>query len=808
MSHSRLFTYFQSTCRSIAIAGCYITVSSSHAQAQLRSIDPSNRDLVKPGAAQTVGVVSLSKQCGKLRFGSSSATAVIQPQICNDNSGQDLKAQSKDVKVDRVAQVIPVSAIPFALPIQISPAFLTPIPPSNPLVPLNSILTPTLLAPNKTPAVPLINAPTAPKPASIQDPQFIIPPRELEPRQVDPFSTQFILNGNKISHLTPTVVRTGYESGNFRTSDLNFDVYKLIKADNIQSVTKDSVVRVNSSIELVGVRSVLQNREITTTTSQPQTLLGVRQQISLDASCQDRSEQTCTYLPGVKIDESTIDPRTLQPNGVKITSQYGDVISPTSLAAIRTPGFQGGIAGENFGIDLYLPAIGSVATPWSRNSPSMGVRQEKIDTAVAVNFTRMNQNFATNGVESVLGRTIRSLNYINNDRNQLVNAAIQALGQILPEFQPSIAPGQPGARIVVNPNLYRVANAIGIPENSQTVYQSGTGSAVSIGKDPTLLPGASYQAIWLGLSPVIDRQVTRDYYYVTRRNPQIVSSSGGESRDLPVAVNLNDFGFDSGSLKNPYSQGYVTVYNRDVDRYDLETLRQRTDYVPHLRLTGATLNENSLWRYYTGAIASIGSQSTPNNIKAYVGTDYSIANRQGLSIGLGGIGYLNADPEYTSQLFANVSQSLRLGPNPRHRLVIGANANYIIDGTVTIQSLPMRSTQSFVNVGMTLDLGNISVGGTQFIGNLLPESTASKTIFNVGWKVTDRLNLGAFYTAADRNITSNPYGASLSLALDANSNSTLYLGWNAAEIDFRRTLGTKANVYRDNTFSLSVRYGF
>jgi hypothetical protein len=378
----------------------------------------------------------------------------------------------------------------------------------------------------------------------------------------------------------------------------------------------------------------------------------------------------------------------------------------------------------------------------------------------------------------------------------------------LPEFQPSIAPGQPGARIVVNPNLYRVANAIGIPDNSQTVYQSGTGSAVSIGKDPTLLPGASYQAIWLGLSPVIDRQLTRDYYYVTRRAPQIVSSSGGESRDLPVAVNLNDFGFDSGSLKNPYSQGYVTVYNRDVDRYDLETLRQRTDYVPHLRLTGATLNENSLWRYYTGAIASIGSQSTPNNIKAYMGTDYSIANRQGLSIGLGGIGYLNADPEYTSQLFANVSQSLRLGPNPRHRLVIGANANYIIDGTVTLQSLPVRSTQSFVNVGMTLDLGNISVGGTQFIGNLLPESTASKTIFNVGWKVTDRLNLGAFYTAADRNITSNPYGASLSLALDANSNSTLYLGWNAAEIDFRRTLGTKANVYRDNTFSLSVRYGF
>ena len=159
----------------------------------------------------------------------------------------------------------------------------------------------------------------------------------------------------------------------------------------------------------------------------------------------------------------------------------------------------------------------------------------------------------------------------------------------------------------------------------------------------------------------------------------------------------------------------------------------------------------------------------------------------------------------TTQLFANASQTIRLGASPHHNLSVGVNANYIIDGAVTIQSIPVRSTQSYLNAGIALEFGDVSIGGTQFIGNLLPASTESKTAFNIAWKITEGLNVGAFYTAADRNISTSPYGASLSLALDPSSNSLLYLGWNAAEIDFRRTLGQNANIYRDHTFSVSVR---
>ncbi len=690
----------------------------------------------------------------------------------------------------------------------IFPIVIPPLLPITQIIPLNSILTPALIpAPNNTSAVPALNTPTSPQ--QQRDPRFIIAPKELDAQVVDPFSTQFVVNGNKISHLTTTVVNSGYESGNFRTSDLSFDVYKLIGSKHVQSVTTDRVVRVNSQLEVGGVRSVAQNQDIEVAVAQPQTLLGFRQQISLDGNCLDGSGRTCTFLPGIKIDDSVIDRNKLQPTGVKITSQFGDVISPGSVAAIRQPGFQGGANGENYGIDLNLPAVGLVSPPAGTPIVLTGERQEKIGTGIAVNYTSLNQDFATNGRESTLGRTIRSLNYINGDRNQLVNLVANALGQILPSFQQGIAPGESGAKIVVNPNLYRAANAVRIPDSSLTVYQSGTGYAASRGSDPRVPPGASHQALWVGLSPIVEREFGKDFRYITLRDPRIVSSSGGEGGNVPVAVNLNNFGFNSSGLQNAYGQGYVTVFNRDVSRVDTETIRQRTDYYPHISYTGTNLTENTLWRYFTGAIVNAGFEpKNTQNLKAYIGTDYSTVNPRGLSLSLGGIGYLNPDPEYYSQLFANVNQSIDLGSNPRNNLVIGVNGSYIVDGSVTIKSLPVRSAQSFINAGLAINLGDVSIGGTQFIGNLLPESVESKTIINAGWKVSDRLKVGGFLSLFDRNVSKNPFGASLSYDLDPDGNSTLYLGWNAAEIDFRRSLGPTANIYKDNTVSVSVKYGF
>ncbi len=789
----QLLAYFKTKSKltycGIAIAGWYFFALSGSAMAQTSATEPA-----------------------KDWFEDTTSSEIFASATRNDRGivGED-RINRPDRLPGLVAQV--TAPLPVTLPIIISPnLFPGLIPPSNPIVvPINSVLTPELIfAPNNTPSVPSSNAPVAPKPESNRDPRFIIAPQAVDPKVVDPFSTQFVLNGNKVSHFTTTVVTAGFESGNFRNTDLSFDLYRLIGVKNIQSVTADRVVRVNTQIEVAGIRSVVQRQDISVSVAQPQTLLGVRQQISLDANCLDGSGRTCTYLPGVKIDESIIDSRKLQPTGANITSQYGDVISPASVAAIREPGFQGGANGENFGIDLYIPAIGLITPPPGSPPPVLnGERRETFSSGVAVNYTRMNQNFATNGVESTLGRTIRSLNYINGDRNQLANALTSAIGQILPEFQQSIAPGKAGAQIVVNPNLYRAANALRIPDNSLTTYQAGTGYAASFGSDPKVPPGASHQAIWVGMSPVVEREFSRDYYYITLREPRIVASGGGEGGNVPVAVNLNNFGFNSSGLQNAYGQGYVTVYNRDVSRVDTDTIRQHTDYYPHISFTGANLTENTLWRYYTGAIVNAGFQpKTTSNIKAYVGTDYAVVNPRGLSFGLGGIGYLNPDPEYSSQLNANASQSIGIGANPRNNLVFGFNANYIVDGSITIQSLPIRATQSFVNAGIAFNFGDISIGGTQFFGNLLPESVENKTIFNVSWKVTDRLKVGGFMSAFDRNISTNPFGASLSYDLDPNSNSAIYLGWNAAEIDFRRTLGPTANVYKDNTLSVSLRYGF
>jgi hypothetical protein len=728
-------------------------------------------------------------------------------------SPRSIDAVPSQIHIAQAVTPIPGTILPLPLAPVLLPELL---PQSTPIVPINSVLTPELIpAPNNTPVVPSPNDPKPPPPAT-RDPRYIIPPQSLAPETVDPFSTQFILNGDKISHFTTTTVFAGWESGNFRTSDLSFDVFQVVGASNIQSVTSDKVVRVATQIETGGIRSLNQQQDINVSVSQPQTLLGFREQISLDANCLNGVGQ-CTFLPGILIDESVLNNK-LQPTGAKITSQYGDTIAPASIAAIRQPGFQGGANGENYGIDLYIPAVGIVEPPPGSPPPVLtGERQEKFNTTVAVNYARLNQNLATNGHESTLGRTIRAVNYVNgvgkayrnDNRNQLVNLLVNALGQVLPEFQPTIAPGETGARIVVNPNLYRAANALRLPDNSLTVYQSGTGYAPSFGSDPNVPPGASHQALWVGMSPVIEREYLQDYRYITLREPRVVASGGGEGGGVPVDVNLNGFGFNSGGLQNAYGQGYVTVFNRDVSRVDTDTIRQRTDYYPHISFTGANLTENSLWRYYTGAIVNAGFQpKTTSNIKAYIGTDYAIVNPQGLSYSIGGIGYLNPDPEYASQLFAGATQAIPLGTNPQNKLVIGVNTLYVVDGTVTIRSLPIRTTQSFVSAGLAFNLGDVSIGGTQFFGNLLPESTDNKTVFNLNWRVTDRLKIGGFVSVFDRNISTNPIGVSLSYDLDSSSASSIYLGWNSAQIDFRRSLGATANIYRDNTVSIFIKYGF
>ncbi|AFY93720.1 hypothetical protein [Chamaesiphon minutus] len=773
----------------MAIAVWYLTIASSNANAQIPDPEP-HLNRLDPNTLVTPRLASSTKSSP-------------------DDAGED-GAESVEHPATDPPAPIQVAQVTLPLPTLLAPLILPNlIPPSIPIVPINSVLTPDLLPPpNNTPAVPSPNVPVAPQPA--KDPRFIIAPQVLDPKIVDPFSTQFVLNGNKVSHFTSTVAIAGFEAGNFRNTDLNFDVYKLIGARSIQSVTADRVVRVNTQLETVGIRNVVQNQDIAVSVAKPQTLLGFRQQISLDANCLNNPGQICTYLPGIKIDDPVIDPRKLQPTGARITSQFGDVISPASVAAIREPGFQGGANGQEFGIDITVPAVGLVPPPEGSPPPVLtGERQETFKNNVAVNYARLNQSFATNGVESTVGRTIRALNYVNGDRNQLANGIVNALGQVLPDFQPSIAPGKPGARIVVNPNLYRAANALRIPDNSLTVYQAGTGYAPSFGSDPRVPPGANHQAIWVGMSPVVEREFLRDYRYITLREPRIVASGGGEGGGVPIDVNLNGFGFNSGGLQNAYGQGYVTVFNRDVSRVDTDTIRQRTDYYPHISLTGTTLTENTLWRYYTGAIVNPGFDAkTTSNIKAYVGSDYSSVNPRGLSYSIGGVGYLNPDPEYYTQLFANATQSIGLGNNPRNNLVIGFNANYIIDGAITLQSLPIRTTQSFINAGLAFNFGDISIGGTQFFGNVLPESIDRKTVFNLNWKVTDRLKIGGFFTAFDNNISTNPFGANISYDLDPNSNSAIYLGWNAAEIDFRRTLGPTSNVYKDNTVSVSIKYGF
>jgi hypothetical protein len=342
------------------------------------------------------------------------------------------------------------------------------------------------------------------------------------------------------------------------------------------------------------------------------------------------------------------------------------------------------------------------------------------------------------------------------------------------------------------------------------VYQSGTGYAPSVGKDPKVPPGASHNALWLGMSPVIDRQFLRDFFYVTLRDPRIVTQTGGEGGNVPVDVTLDNIRFTSAAIQNVYAQAYVSVLNTDVDRNDVDTIRQRTDYYPHLSFTGTSMTENSIWRYYTGALFNVGFKpKTKTDIKSYVGSDFSVITPSGLTASFGGIGYLNPDPEYYSQVFASASQTIGLGKDSkRNNIVLGVSGSYVLNGAITIQGLPVRTSQSSINANVTANFDRFSLGATRYFGSILPDSLEAKLLINGGWRVADNLNIGAFVSAFDRNISRAPYGLNLNYILDPSSNSTLTAAWNTASIDFRRTIGPRGNIFRDNTFSLSVKHEF
>lgn len=721
------------------------------------------------------------------------------PAILGNPSTANVVVESK---LTQAPQPIPIEQKP--------PGIVQPNDPSpglpQPVVPPNT---------DRSPVVPIV--PAAPSPPVVNDPRYLISPRNVNLDQALPLSTQVVVDEVPFTHRSQFEITGGVDLGDQRSTNPSFTGNALTGATIQESVSKDRVYRVDYRSLYGKVRTVRQQREISTSTVAPETALGNRQQISVVADCLTGiannpapvgQKQLCSYIPGLKTDETAINPQTLLPTRFLNPSRFGDTVTPESLEAMKAPGFQAGANGQDLGLDLYFPLVGT--RPGNTQGTGGTVaRFESISDVPAITAGRIRQVIVTNGQQNALGRTVRGFTYSGSTYNLALNSGVQLLGELLPDIEPSVSPGIKGRPTSISRNLFLAANNNRSPENSFTAYQAGLGNSTTP-IDARSVPTANYNSLWVGLSPIVSRQAFSRTTYQTTGPERVTLFSGGEGgieSNVSVVTAIGNNNLSNLSLTNAYSQAYLTFYERDVNTFNSVVLKENTTYHPHVSFAGNITTANSVLRYYSGAIFNTGFETQPATLHGYVGGDFTAVGAGGLNYGLAAIGYLNPTPEYYSRVAGNVSQKIKLSNNPAYNLVFASGINYAIDGSSNLDALNFRSGNSFLNVGATANLGSVSLGASYFIPAGLPNQIDSLLSTNLSFKVIDGLVLSGYYTPINENISRSTIGASASLRLGKDYNSpTLSLSWSRNEIDFGRGGASKIG-YADNVYGVYFRFG-
>lgn len=655
--------------------------------------------------------------------------------------------------------------------------------------------------------------------------QYLIAPRAVKLKDVNPRTTQIPINGVQTLHQSQSEITTGLDAGDRRNLTVSLNGIKLFSPYIEESISRQRVYRIEYTNSYNQVQTVRQQRDISTTVIEPQTILGQRQQISLIGDCLDFTQggngsssatgtkQLCAYIPGILTDNTSIDPDKLVPTRIDQLAKFGEVVSPESLAAILQPGFQTGANGQKLGIDLYFPRVGTTDGNLTSSIPRVERREEQINVPT-VTIGRSQQVLVSNGAQSGIGRTIRGFTFVLGDRNTAVNSGLQLLGTVLPDAEPRIPPGKSGRSATINPNLVLAANNARLPENSFTAYSAGWGYAhnASDSKAGTPAP-AYYNTMWIGLSPTIDRQVFSTSSYRTTSLQRIKVASGGEGgaqSSVSSSISINDKNFSSPNIGNAYSQVYLTLFEQDADRLNTTRLRESTNYYPHISLSGNTTTANSVLRYYSGAIIDPGlvPRNGGNRSKAYAGIDFTQTTPGGFSYDLGAVSYFNPDPEYYSRISANTSQKIGLGRNRAYNLVLNAGLNYAIDGDTEFDKLKFRSGNSSINTGITLNLGDVSLGTSYFIPNGLPNSVDSLLSTNINWRIKDNIAISGYYTPINKNSPKSPYGLSAAFKFGKEYNSpSLVLNWSQNTTSFGQSAAGNQLSTNENVFGVFFRFG-
>ncbi|MEO0852670.1 MAG: hypothetical protein AAFY15_04105, partial [Cyanobacteria bacterium J06648_11] len=598
------------------------------------------------------------------------------------------------------------------------------------------------------------------------------------------------------SHLTEWEVAPRYLFGDRLTNYFTVEALYAIDSDVRQALTRDNVFISDQRGEYLQLGTVSSSRRVVLRREEPVTLQGIHIQQSFTGTCRavdklvSDIEEQCTFTPALVVDPESIDPDFLFPARIEQPGSLGDVISPETLEILRLPGFQNeGVNGEVVGLDLLFPNVGAIPNPELTGEVD---RREQINVLPALTFSRVRQVVKANNESAKVGRTIHGFTGIIGDREFGLNSAVQGAAQALPDFVPDLKGSDEPTNPNVNKTLFISANNTRLPAESFTAYHGG------IGRAKHQLPGESvpparFHGVWLGLSPVTERSLFTTSRFANigpSRTIVAAGDEGGPEADISFLSVADGQTFSSDDITDFYAQIYVAFLERDADSVATQILSETTTYYPHFSFTGNFTDLKQVFRYYGGAIAA-------KRIKPYFGVDYTRSNPYGWRGKIGAIGYINPDRDYFSKVDGIVSKRFSLAE--AGTLTFSGSFRYALNRPTGADASLSDPADNFISAGVTYRFRRLSLGLTQFFGDLLEESTPTALGGNISWTISRQFTLSGYLLPQD-NLTS--YGAIASFRLSTQPNSlALNLQWNRDDYRFG-SLGTQ-----DDRFTVQLRVG-
>ncbi|MFB6276263.1 MAG: hypothetical protein ABEI32_08990, partial [Halothece sp.] len=642
-----------------------------------------------------------------------------------------------------------------------------------------------------------------------QQSTYKTPPQVVPSKNVAPITTLIFLNPKRaVNHLTDWEFSGRYLFSDDRSENLKINSIVKLNSQVVQSLSQENVFRSDFQADYFELKTVKQERTITTTFKEPQTLNGLIIQQTFTGNCSavdpevtDQSQQ-CSFLPAIVTDRESIEPDFLVPTNIEQFNQGNPIAQPISqetLEIIKQPGFQNiGADGEPLGLDIFFPNTGGVpGNPQSKKTKVS--REEDIDLTYSGRYYKTRQVIKANHERAVLGRTVHGFGLIGSQNNLLLNGTVQGIGLFLPDIIPELEGSKKAVNTNINKNLFVAANNTRLPEDSFVIYQGGLGSSQSPKKTKNnqKAPSANFNSIWLGLSPVVEPSLETSARFEPtspRRITLRTGAQGGGDSNLEFSAIVDDTEVTTNNpqLTNFFIQNFTTFLEQDANFITKRKFVEETNYYPHLSLSGNITGNDRALRYYGGIIAS-------EEAKVYLGSDYTQKFNNGWQVNIAAINYTNPDEDYFSKAEGNVAKAWRFSKETS--LTVSAGFRYVWNRPE--EQVLDDPVDNNVNLGATLNMDWFSLSLTRLF-DVFPNSAGNQLRASVGIDVSNNTTVNAYFIP-QRGVESFGISGNYQFTNDSIFNS-LSVRWNRSVFDFGEDPFDNELKESNDTFSVLLNF--